>query len=752
MTQAYNDFIATKRIAARPVGIQSDITTYPAAMFDWQRDITSLALHRGRCALFEDCGLGKTLQQLVWADQVVRHTNQPVLILAPLAVARQTEAEAAKFGITARVVRDGSEVADPCVYIANYEMLHRFDASVFGGAVLDESSILKAYDGKTRTTIIEAFRNTPYRLACTATPAPNDFMELGNHAEFLGVMTRTEMLATFFVHDGGDTSQWRLKGHAEHDFWEWVASWAIMLRSPADIGYSDEGYTLPPLNRHQIIVDVEHQEGAAEGAQLYLFAVEAKTLQDRRNAKKVSLTDRVNAAAQIINDEANEQWIVWCNLNAESEALTKAINGAVEVTGSMSNDTKEQAMMDFTAGRIRVLVTKPTIAGFGMNWQHCARMAFVGLSDSYEQIYQAERRSWRFGQTRPVDVYVITSELEGAVVRNIARKQEDADRMATHMIGHMRTILQSALHKGTERTVMTYKTTVTEGNGWTAHLGDTVEMRAQIPDNSIDFEIFSPPFSSLYTYSNHDRDMGNCRDDDEFFEHYKFLVREQFRTLKPGRLLSFHCMNLPTTKVRDGYIGIRDFRGDLIRMYQDAGFIFHSEVCIWKDPVTAMQRTKAIGLLYKQLKKDSSLSRQGIPDYLVTMRKPGDNPDPITKDPDAFPVELWQRYASPVWMDINPSNTLQYMSAREHNDEKHICPLQLDVIDRAIELWSNPGDLVCSPFMGIGSEGYVALKMGRRFIGAELKESYYRQAVKNLEAAAMHAATPTLFDALEEAA
>lgn len=276
--------------------------------------------------------------------------------------------------------------------------------------------------------------------------------------------------------------------------------------------------------------------------------------------------------------------------------------------------------------------------------------------------------------------------------------------------------------------------------------GDCVETIRGVPDNSVDYEIFSPPFEGLYVYSNSERDMGNSHSSAEFAKHYRFLVAEQYRTLKPGRLLSFHCMNLPSTKQTHGYIGIRDFRGQLIKMYQDAGFIYHSEVVIWKDPVTAMQRTKALGLLYKQIKKDSAMSRQGIPDYLVTMRKPGVNPDPVTKDPDEFPVDLWQRYASPVWFDINPSNTLQKGSAREHEDERHICPLQLEVIERAVRLWTNPDDLVLSPFMGIGSEGYVSLQLGRRFLGIELKQSYYRQAVANLQNAEQLAGQPAMFD------
>ena len=269
------------------------------------------------------------------------------------------------------------------------------------------------------------------------------------------------------------------------------------------------------------------------------------------------------------------------------------------------------------------------------------------------------------------------------------------------------------------------------GERYALYCGDSCEVIKGIPDNSVHFTVYSPPFASLYTYSNSDRDMGNCRSHAEFYEQFEFLASELFRVLMPGRNMSFHCMNLPTSKERDGFIGIMDFRGELIQIFQKAGFIFHSEVCIWKDPVTAMQRTKALGLLHKQLKKDSCMSRQGIPDYLVTMRKPGDNPEPVTHTNDTFPVDAWQRYASPVWMDINPSDTLQARSARDEKDERHICPLQLDVIKRAILLWSNPGDIVLTPFLGIGSEAYVALELKRRAIGIELKESYYNQAVKN---------------------
>ncbi|XUO88473.1 DNA methyltransferase [Halomonas sp. KM072] len=271
------------------------------------------------------------------------------------------------------------------------------------------------------------------------------------------------------------------------------------------------------------------------------------------------------------------------------------------------------------------------------------------------------------------------------------------------------------------------------GPDWAMYNGDCVSVISGMPDASIDYTIFSPPFASLYTYSNSDFDMGNVQSDEEFSEQFRFLVRELMRVTKPGRLLSFHCMNLPASKVRDGYIGLKDFRGELIKAFIDEGWIFHSEVCIWKDPVTAMQRTKALGLLHKQIKKDSALSRQGIPDYLVTMRKPGENPEPVSHTNETFPVERWQRYASPVWMDINPSRTLQYREGRDPDDERHICPLQLDVIERAIDLWTNPGDTVLSPFGGIGSEPVSAIKMGRKAIAVELKGSYWDLAVRNLK-------------------
>ena len=431
MTPTYEEFVAGKLLTTPPVGIKNP-PALSDRLFDFQKAIVQWALKRGRAAIFADCGMGKSAMQLEWARCVSEHEAGNVLILAPLAVASQTVREGEKFGIAASYARSQDDVK-PGITVANYEMLHAFDADSFVGVVLDESSILKAYDGKTRTSIIEAFQHTPYRLACTATPAPNDHMELGNHSEFLGIMSRTEMLATFFCHDGGETQTWRLKGHAEKEFWRWVCSWAAMIRQPSDLGYGDDGFVLPSLEMHQHVVSVDQAGARAAGM---LFAMEARTLQDQRNARRSSLEDRVAKCAAIVA-KTDAPWLIWCELNDEGDALERAIPGAIQIKGADSVEQKESRMLGFTEGRIRVLVTKPSIAGFGMNWQHCANVAFVGVSHSYEQTYQAIRRCWRFGQKNSVNVHVISAETEGAVAANLARKERDAKKMADAMVAHM---------------------------------------------------------------------------------------------------------------------------------------------------------------------------------------------------------------------------------------------------------------------------------------------------------------------------
>lgn len=438
--RSYDQFLRCKRISDRPTGLDIVPNLNPE-MFPFQQDITGWALRRGRACVFADCGMGKTLMQLEWANNVPGR----VLIATPLAVAAQTVREAEKFGISgAKYLRDDDKSTR--IVVTNYEMIEHFSPERFDGVVLDESSILKSYTGKFRNYMIDQWGRVPFRLCATATPAPNDFMELGNHAEFIGAMTRADMLSMFFVHDGGETQKWRLKGHAENEFWKWLCSWAVMIRKPSDLGYPDGDFVLPKLHVNQVSV---HHDPGSEGM---LFTMDARTMAERRDARKGSLKERVAEVARMVNAE-QEPWLVWCDRNDESELLTKSIPGAKEVKGSSKN--KEELLNGFSNGDFRVLVTKPSIAGWGMNWQHCRKMAFTGLSDSYEQFYQAVRRCWRFGQCNEVTVHVVTATTEGEVVKNIMRKEKDSKRMADMMTAHMRDITAGEI-SGTTRNDKTY--------------------------------------------------------------------------------------------------------------------------------------------------------------------------------------------------------------------------------------------------------------------------------------------------------
>jgi len=673
------------------------------------------------------------------------HTKKPVLILAPLAVSKQTEKEGIKFGIKVNICESKDDVING-INITNYEKLHKFDSSVFSGIVLDESSILKSYTGATRNNIIDSFKRTPYKLACTATPAPNDFVELGNHSEFLNILSRSEMLSLFFINDTSNIGTWRLKKYGQNKFWQWLCSWAVMLSMPSELGYDNNGFVLPKLNI------IEHVIKIGKPNKGEFFAQRAKTLNERRAARRDSIEDKIDIIKKIISED--EPYLIWCDLNKESETLNKEIAGSIEITGSQDNEFKENSMMRFSSGKYKILITKPKIGGFGMNWQHCNNVIFVGLSDSYEAFYQAIRRCWRFGQKKEVNCHIITTDIEGNIVDNIKRKEADSQKMRKEMIAHMQDISKNNLKKSII-TKTEYKTEIHKGTNYEVQLGDSVELIKNIKSDSIGFSIFSPPFASLFTYTDSIRDMGNCRDKNTFLEHFRFLVKELYRVIAPGRIVAIHCMNLPMTITHDGVMGLHDFRGDLIYLFQSEKFIYHSEVCIWKDPLIQAVRTKALTLAHKQVVKDSSRCGQGLADYLVVMRKSGINDKPINRDKgfteyigereftntnfnedqskNKLSHEIWQRYASPVWFDIRQTRVLNSEIARDDKDEKHVCPLQLDVIERALELWSAEDDIVLDPFNGIGSTIYSAVKMKRKGIGFELKESYYNQTIKNMK-------------------
>lgn len=417
----YNDFIQSKAITTTASGINVELSELNQNLFKFQADIVKWALAKGKAAIFAGCGDGKTAMQLEWAEQVRKRTGGKVLIVAPLAVSTQTKREGEKFGIKVHISTSQEDTVQDEINITNYEKLDKFIGKEFTAIVLDESSILKSFSGKIRNQIITMFQNTPYKLACTATPAPNDYMELGNHSEFLGVMTRAEMLAMYFVHDGGQTSKWRLKGHAADLFWKWLSSWCVVIDDPKELGYDIDGYDLPKLNIHQIIVDGENAID------------ETLTLSEKRGARHKSLDLRCSAAADLVNN-SDDVWLCWCDLNDEAKCLNQKINNSINVQGSDTSDSKSTSMLEFAAGNVKCLITKPKIAGYGMNWQNCHNMIFVGISDSFEAYYQAVRRCWRFGQKKDVDVYIIISAKEGSVKQNIERKESDNEKMRKHLI------------------------------------------------------------------------------------------------------------------------------------------------------------------------------------------------------------------------------------------------------------------------------------------------------------------------------
>ncbi len=719
----YTELLERKRLLTGAVGRDIEPGDIHPMLFPFQRDLVRWAVRKGRAALFADTGLGKTFMQLEWARLIGERT----LIVAPLSVARQTAREADKIGLNVQYVRRWQEATGQ-ISITNYEMLDHFEAEAFGAVVLDESSILKALDGKTRQKLTDMFAATPYRLACTATPAPNDIAEIGNHAEFLGVMPQHEMLSAFFVHGDmgkGERQGWRLKGHAEDAFYRWLASWGMSIRKPSDLGYEDDGFALPPLT----IAPTFIESGYVPDGQLFFGGLKGVT--DRAAVRRDTIGGRVAAAVELVND-SDEQWIIWCGLNDEQDRLAALLEESgityESVYGALSPEEKVRRVERWQDGESLVMLSKPKVLGMGMNFQNAHRMAFVGLSDSWEAYYQCIRRCWRFGQTQPVTVHIVLSDAESSIYENVMHKEQEAKDMQEKLIAHVAQFEREEI--GGSSADWEYRTDQASGPGWMVKLGDSVERLAEVDDESVDLSVFSPPFLSLYTYSPTERDIGNCRNDDEFWSHYGYIIDHLLRVTKPGRHVAVHCSQVPQTKTRDGVIGIKDFRGDLIREHVKRGWIYHGEVCIDKDPQAQAIRTKNKGLLFVQKEKDRSWLRPAFADYILVFRKPGEIEEVIHGD--QITNDEWIVWAHPVWYGIRESETLNAAEAREQADERHIAPLQLEVIRRCIRLWSNPGDLILDPFTGIGSTGYVAVRNQRKFVGVELKPSYFEAAARNL--------------------
>jgi DNA modification methylase len=733
----YSDFLQSKQKTHILSGFDIDENQLNKKMFDFQKFIVKRALKAGKYAIFADCGLGKTLMQLEWANQVCKKTKRPVLILAPLAVVGQTVKEAKKFGIDADVYLDEMhtmQIIPVGIYVSNYEQLGNISTDDFSGIVLDESSILKNFEGATKKLIIDSFKETHYKLACTATPSPNDPMELGNHSEFLDAMGRNEMLAMYFVHDGGETAKWRLKGHATKLFYQFIGSWAIMLNKPMDIGFEMIGYDLPQLN----LLENQIKTPMRDNGRLFNDAAISAT--NFNNELKITKIERLDEVVKLVNNKPNENFIIWIKQNEEGELLKKLLPDAIEVKGSDSNEWKKEKLLGFANNEFRILITKTKIASFGMNYQNCRNQIFASLDFSFEGLYQAIRRSYRFGQKEEVNIYLITTDTMQNVKTAIDTKQKQFEVMQDEMAKAVNLNLAGEMMQ-----TNVFDTTEEKNEYYNIQRGDCVQLIETLKDESIGLSVFSPPFAELYTYSNHLEDMGNSKDYNEFLTQFDFLIKQLHRVMISGRNVAVHCMDLPIQKGKEGFIGLRDFSGMILKAFQNAGFIYASRVTIWKDPVVEMQRTKALGLLHKQVKKDSTMSRVGIPDYVMIFRKDGERSNPVTNT--ELSVDLWQKYASPVWMDINYGKTLQgFRNGRDENDEKHICPLQLETIERIIHLYSNKNDTVFTPFMGIGSEVYQAVKMGRKGVGFELKESYFDLAKSNLKTALQQKKQIALFD------
>jgi len=569
MKSEYEKFLATKQKSHTKSGFEIDESQLNSKLFPFQQFIVKRALHYGKYAIFADCGLGKTLMQLEWAQRVKEHTNKKVLILAPLVVVEQTKREAAKFGIDI----DAFD-AD------NYEQLENIDADKYAGIVLDESSILKNFEGATKNLILEKFANTPYKLACTATPSPNDPMELGNHSEFLDVMSRNQMLAMYFVHDGGETAKWRLKGHAVKSFYQFIGTWAIMLNKPQDIGFQMHGYALPKLN----LFEEKIITGQRDNGQLFNdVAISATNFNHELRATK---QERLAKVVEIVNSKPNENFIIWVKQNEEGEMLRKLLPTAIEVKGSDTNEWKKEKLLGFANNEFKILITKSKIASFGMNFQNCSNQIFASLDFSFEGLYQSIRRSYRFGQDKEVNIYLISTDTMSNVIQSISNKQKQFEIMQHEMEEAVNVNL-----KGGNLTTGEFDTE-SESNEWyKIKRGDSCQLIKEVESESVGLSVFSPPFAELYTYSSHVEDMGNSKDYNEFLTQFGFLINELYRVMIPGRNVAVHCMDLPIQKGKEGFIGLRDFSGMILKAFEEAGFIYASRVTISHSSSTSSSRT-----------------------------------------------------------------------------------------------------------------------------------------------------------------
>lgn len=810
---SYQEFLEAKAELFKPVGFEVERAALNANLFEWQKDVVAWCLQVGRPLGALAVGLGKTVMQVEWAKHVQQHTGGRVLFVCPLAVAHQTVKEAERLnGVTIKYVRSQAEAAraDTPFVITNQELILRdyFDPNAYDGLVLDEASkMLKAFTGKTRQKLTYTYDVVPYRSAWSATPAPNRLVELLNYGEFLGVKSTGEALTRWFVRDSQQANNLRLKGHSEAEFWEWLASWCVMISKPGDIGHSNAGYELPPLHIERVKVAVDHSRAhdqMDEHGQRALMVNGASSATEMWAEKRETLEDRAAAVADLVQSYPDETWMIWCDTNYEEEALAAAVEGAVVVTGSQSPEEKERLLTDFVEGRIKRLISKPTIAGYGLNCQYvCNRMVFAGLTHKWELVHQALGRIYRFGQENDCFAYMVFAETEAGIVASLDEKQIHYERMQRKMSEAMQVNGLTAGKGGGSRMTAEAPERKWQGEGWQVMQGDAVNWLRRMESNSIHLGVSSWPFSDQYMYSASLADFGNCANDDHFFEQMDYLLPELFRVTIPGRLQMVHAKDRIVYGTKNnGYFEIEPFSDRCVAAMRKHGFLFVGRITIATDPVRENNQTNRLG--YGRLLKDASTVHLGMPEYGLLFRKPHTqtaqggmwSDERVVLDEAEYSLarhqldsnSTWRtsgerlRYpyevdgydydkhlayleqldrqgklgrangqplptdAANVWWDINRADVLNAKLARHSNDERHICPLQLDFTERSIQRWSRPGERVLDYFGGIGSVAYKAVLARRVGIILELKPEYAVWAVKHCREAEASMGQLTLAD------
>jgi DNA modification methylase/superfamily II DNA or RNA helicase len=772
-TQNYQDYLDSKmepqyQIKGRTIiisrsPINTDLNTQTINedhLFDYQKFILTEAIKRQRYAVFADCGLGKTAMFHAWIRRILPALQgKKVLIITPLMVLNQTLDEEEKFyhertieDIHEKSIEDWAKNGKSQVAITNFEKFYE-KKELYGNVaavVLDESSILKNGDGKTRTGIIETTRGIPWKLACSATPAPNDREEYASHATFLEyVRSNNEFFSMFFVNsDEG----WQIKPHGLEAFYQYLSSWSVYLRQPEHYGFNDNLAKLPKPIFETIMLEWTDEQkkmltNLHKGAldRKHFLIMLSKGFYKDAEGKIVNVANnKIATTLNILAENKNKPAVIWVTYNYEQEMYLEAFKqtnyNVAEISGATQEEQRVRIIEDFRAGKYDVLISKPKLLGFGLNLPFVTVQIFSGLTDSYEQFYQCVRRSHRFGATEPVKVYLPVTNAEKHILSNVMHKKDtfefDSNKQETDFIKNLQNDLNQFfnLPYETKTTDAANRTELKQGRDWQLFRGDSIKILQTLTPESIDMALFSPPFANLFTYSNNIADMGNTRDHTEFYLHFEFFLKGLYQAMKQGRIVCCHLSQLATLKSRDGFVGLHDFRGDLIRLFQRHGFIYFGEWCIAKSPQMQAIKEKVRSLSFAQLEADRLGSKPGLNDYILIFKKPGEASNKVN-DSSGPSRDEWINWATGVWADIKDTDTMNVRGTKGEDDVKHICPMNLQVIRRCIRMYSAPGELVLDPFNGIGSTGVIALEKGRKYIGIELKEEYFDAAVANLEEA-----------------